>query len=160
MTNYWIFKVTDEASGLYGRNGVDIFEHRIKEKFWSIREYNEKGKKESKIFFLEKGDFVVFYLVGKFGSSFIGTCVLDSSYETLSEVDAKKIVHREYVDYNKVVFIRDIQKWKRHLPVQSLKDKELFHGRTSIGSYFQGSIKQIKNGEDFKALVALYKNFL
>jgi hypothetical protein len=157
LTNYWIFKAKDEAGGLYGRKGIEIFDHRIKEQFWGIREYTEKGKKETKLDALEKGDCVVFYLVGKYGGSFIGSCVLDSGYETLDEEQAKKIVHREYIDYNKGVFIKEIHKWAKHLPVESLRTAESFHNYGNLGAYFQGSIKKIKNSSDYKALITLTK---
>jgi hypothetical protein len=157
LTNYWIFKAKDEAGGLYGRKGIEIFDHRIKELFWSIRECTEKGKKETKLDALEKGDYVVFYLVGKYGSSFIGSCVLDSAYLTLDEEQAKKIVHREYIDYNKGVFIKEIHKWAKHLPVESLRTAESLHNYANLGAYFQGSIKKMKSSNDYTALIALHK---
>lgn len=154
MTNYWIFKVKDEAGGLYGRRGCDIFGHRTKEGFWAIRERSEDGKLEANVGFLEMGDYAVFYLVGKGGSRFLGTCVLDSGYTRLDAEQAKNIVHREYIDSNQGVFIKNVDKWAKPLPVECLRGKEsLAHGGGNFGAHFQGSIKKIKRKEDYDAIL-------
>jgi hypothetical protein len=150
LTNYWIFKVKDEMGGLYGRRGYVIFEHRTKEGFWAIRECSEKGKPEANIELLEKGDHAVFYLVGKGGSRFLGTCILDSGYTRLNAEQTKRIVHNEYIDSDQGVFIKEVDKWAKPLPVECLRGKESVG---NFGAHFQGSIKKIKRKEDYDALL-------
>ena len=140
MTNYWIFKVKDEFGGLYARKGIEIFEHRTKEGFWGIRALNEKGKLEKNVNQLAKGDFVVFYLVKTTGNCFVGTAVLDSVFQTLDDVQAKRLVHLEFIDWNQGVSLGDVNRWTKPLPVEYLAENSAFRGGNI---YFQGSIKRI-----------------
>lgn len=156
MVNYWIFKVKDEAGGLYGRNGIEIFNHRINEKFWGIREFNEKGKRDNKVDSLEEGDYAIFYLIGKNANSFIGNCILDSGYQTLDAGLSKNLVHKEYIDYNKGVFLKEAYKWVKHLPIDSLRSLESFN-ISGLGAYFQGNIKKLKNCYEYQAIINLHK---
>jgi predicted RNA-binding protein with PUA-like domain len=158
MVNYWIFKVKDEVGGLYGRRGFNIFEHRTQECFWGIREFSEKGKREANIDLLKKGDYAVFYLVAKEGSRFLGTCILDSGYTRLDEEQAKKIVHREYIDCDQGVFLRDVDRWAKPLPIENLRGKDSFVAMGGkLGSFFQGSIKKIKHPEDYSTIIKEHK---
>jgi hypothetical protein len=103
---------------------------------------------------LKKDDYAVFYLVGKGGSRFVGTCRLDSGYEQLNDEQKKGIVHAEYLDYEKGVFLRDVNKWGKPLPVESLRGKESFvTAGGKLGAYFQGSFKKLKSGEGYHIIV-------
>ena len=146
--DYWIFKVKDEVGGLYGRRGFAIYEHRMRDGFWALREQNEKGRLEANISLLKKGDCVVFYVVGLGGSRFLGTAVLDSGFETLDVEQAKKIVHREYLDWDQGVFLKDINRWVKPLPMEALRGKESFVANGGkFSTFFQGSIKKISRKE-------------
>ena len=148
MTNYWIFKVKDEIGGLYGRRGYVIFEHRTKEGFWAIREQSERRKTEINLELLGKGDHAVFYLIGIGGSRFLGTCILDSNYTRLDEEQAKKLVHDEYIDSPQGVFVKNVDKWAKPVPVERLRGKEsLAHRGGNVGAHFQGSVKKIERKE-------------
>ena len=148
VINYWIFKVKDEIGGLFGRRGHIIFDHRTSEGFWAIRERAVNGKLEAKASQLKKGDYAVFYLVDKDSNRFVGTCILDSGFTQLSEEQAKNIVHREFIDWNQGVFIKDVHKWAKPLPIKYLKEKESLGQRgVKVGTHFQGSIKEIDNKE-------------
>jgi|SRR3990170_6498385 len=154
ITAYWVFKVKTEEGGLWRRTGLNIFEHRIKECFWGIHEYSENGRLDANVRGLKKGDCVVFYLVGKGGSSFLGTCVLDSDFEKLDPEKAKKIIHREYLDWDQGVFLKEVSKWAKPLPIECLRGKKSFvAGGGKFGSYFQGSIKKIKHREEYDTIV-------
>ena len=146
--NYWIFKVQTEEGGLYRRRGFDLFVHRVKEGFWGLRKYNEKGHLEANIENLKKSDCVVFYLVGAGGGRFIGNCVLDSDFERLDPERAKLIVHSDYLDCETGVFLKDVERWAKPLPLENLRGKNSFvAGGGKFGSHFQGSIKKIKRKE-------------
>lgn len=156
--NYWIFKVKDETGGIYGRKGIEIFMHRTKEGFWGIKEFDEKGKRENSVEQLKKGDYAVFYLVSKSGNRFIGTCILDSDYIQLDDEQAKQIVHREYIDSQQGVFIKEVDRWPKPLPSEVLRGKASFmRGSGKIGPFFQGSLKKIKNTKDYEAIISTHK---
>ena len=158
MTNYWIFKVKDEEGGLYGRKAMDIFLHRTKEGFWGIRELDENGKHETNASLLKKGDSALFYLVSKSSSRFIGSCVLDSDFLKLDAEQAKNIIHREFIDPDQGVFIKNVDRWAKTLSVDSLRDGSPSANRSSkFGSFFQGSIKKIKNTNDYQAIINAHK---
>jgi len=147
-TNYWIFKVTDEVGGLYGRRGFSIFEHRAKECFWGLREQDSKGKSQPYLDALKKDDAVIFYLVGKGGSRFVGTAILDSDYQQLPDELREKVIHSEYLDYGKGVFLKGVKKWDKPLPIEGLSGKEsVVASGVKLTAYFQGSIKKIKKKE-------------
>ena len=147
-TDYWIYKVKDEIGGLYGRRGFAIYEHRMHDGFWAIRERNEKGRVEANVSLLKKGDCAVFYLVGLGGSRFLGTAILDSGFETLDDEKAKEIVHREYLDWDQGVFLKEINRWAKPLPIESLHGKESFVANGGkINPFFQGSIKKMGRQE-------------
>jgi hypothetical protein len=153
VTNYWIFKVKDEAGGLFGRMGYVIFDHRTSEGFWAIRERTVNGKPEAKVTQLQKGDYALFYLVDKEGGRFVGTCNLDSGFIQLSEEQAKKIVHREFIDWDKGVFIKDVEKWTKFLPIKVLREMESFGQRDAkVGTHFQGIIKKI-DPKTYRAII-------
>jgi hypothetical protein len=142
--DYWIFKVKDEVGGLYGRRGFAIYDHRMRDGFWALREENEKGRLEANISLLKKGDYALFYLVGLGGSRFLGTAILDSGFEQLDAETAKNIVHREYLDWDQGVFLKDINKWVNPLPMEALRGKESFVADGGkISPFFQGAIKKI-----------------
>jgi hypothetical protein len=148
LTNYWIFKVKDEIGGLYGRRGYVIFEHRTNEGFWAIREKSDHGKLEANLTLLAKGDRVIFYSIGKGGGCFLGTCILDSGYTQLNEDQTKKLVHSEFIDSDKGVFIKNVDKWHKPLPIECMRGKKsLSHKGINVGTHFQGSTKKIKSTE-------------
>jgi len=154
VVEYWIFKVKTEEGGLWRRTGQDIFNHRTKELFWGIREYGENERLEANVRNLKKGDRAVFYLVGKGGSSFLGTCVLDSGFERLNPEKAKEIVHREFLDCETSVFLKAVDRWAKPLPMECLRGKDSFvAGGGKFGSYFQGSIKKIKHKEEYDTII-------
>jgi hypothetical protein len=153
-TNYWIFKVKDEVGGIFGRRGFAIFEHRIKERFWCIKETDEKGRPQPNTDLLKKDDAVVFYLVGKGGSRFVGTAVLDSGYVQLNEEQTQGIVHRDFLDGDTGVFLKKVDKWAKPLPIESLRGKESWVAAGGkFGAYFQGSIKKMKDNEEYDIII-------
>jgi hypothetical protein len=159
--NYWIFKVKDEVGGLFGRRAFAIFDHRANERFWALRELNEKGKLEAHLKELKEGDKVIFFLVEKGKSRFVGTCVLDSGFLTLDEEKEKEILHSDFIDWNQGVFLGKVDKWDKPLPAECLRDNPSFvHSGGNLGAFFQGSIKKIKRSEDFGAIIREHKLFV
>ena len=122
--------------------------------FWGIKERSESGRLEAYVGELKKDDRVVFYLVGAKGSSFLGTCVLDSGFERLDPEIAKKIMHRDFLDWNEGVFLREIDKWAKPLPIENLREKGPFAtGGGKFGPFFQGTIKKIKRKAEYDTII-------
>lgn len=152
--NYWVFKVQTEEGGLWRRSGAELFGHRTREGFWGIREFDEKGRSTAKLAELQKGDLVVFYLVAQGGGRFVGTCVLDSGFERLDAESAERIVHREYLDSETGVFVTNVERWAKPLPIESLRGKDSFvAGGGKFGSHFQGSIKRIRHKQEYDTIL-------
>ena len=64
--------------------------------------------------------------------------VLQKSEET------KEIVHRDFLDWNQGVFLKNIRKWAKPLPMENLHGKESFvPDGERIVPFFQGNIKRI-----------------
>ena len=142
--------MTDEVGGLYGRRGFAIFEHRIKECFWGLREQDSKGKVQPNLDSLKKDDAIIFYLVakGKGGSRFVGTALLDSGYQEVPQEKIQYIVHSEYLDYGKGVFLKEVNKWTKPLPIEGLSGKEsVMASGVKLTAYFQGNLKKVSKRE-------------
>jgi hypothetical protein len=154
-TNYWIFKVRDEENAKYRRRGIDIFQHRISERFWGLPQYAETGKGTPHVMDLKTGDHILFYLVTPDGSRFLGNCILDSNYTTLDEEASKKLFHLEYIDHNQGVFLKNIDKWNKPVPVEQLKGKGSFvRGTGTFASFFQGNIKKMESRKEYEAVIS------
>lgn len=160
--NYWVFKVKEETGGLYLRPGADIYNHRMQDAFWSFREIVENEKSNSDIQQLQKDDNVVFYLIESGRESrFLGTALLDSTFEKLDAVKAKKIIHKEYLDFDQGVFLKSINKWVMPLPVDALRGKGAFgDGRAKFGQFFKGSIKKLNGIQEYETIIHEYKELL
>jgi hypothetical protein len=158
-TKYWVFKVKEEAGGLYRRSGIEIYGHRMSDGFWSIREDSEKTKSAADLSQLEKGDHAVFYLVepGR-ESRFLGTAILDSALEKLDAEKAKAIIHKDFLDTDQGVFLTGIDKWAKHLSVECLRGKGPFgDGRVKFSPFFKGNLKQLESREDYEIIIQEHK---
>ena len=123
MVDYWIFNVKDDKNDKYRRNGKEIYNHRMQEKFWGVQEHNSDGRNAANVCSLKIDDKVVYYLIGETGKQFLGTAVLASSFKTLEKDEIKKLTHGEYVDWNQGVHLKDVQKWNKTLPIERLRGK-------------------------------------
>lgn len=147
MTNYWIFKVKDDTNGKYTRKGIDIYKHRMKDKAWGLEECSEKGRRTANIGSLESGDRVLFYLCGKDGHCFLGTCSLNSRFKKGMPF------HEEYLDWKQGVLLTEIREWTRSLPIERLRGRVRFIPiGENYGSYIQGSITAISH-EDYETVI-------
>lgn len=153
MTNCWLFKVKDDSDGKITRKGIEIYNHRMQDRAWGLKTHSDSGRRTANIDKLRRGDKVLFYLGGKDGHCFLGTCTLNSSFQNLIEV----AVHEDYLDWKQGVLIKDIEKWNP-LPIERLRGKVRFVPiKGNYGSYIQGSITGI-SAEDYKTVVYENKN--
>ena len=156
MANYWIFKVTDAKNEKYSKEGIQIYNHRMSEFFWGIKEFTKNGRKAANIDHLRKGDAALFYLVGTRGHCFLGTCKLNSGFIRPKPGELEKITHEEYLDWKEGVFLdKDtIHVWAKPLPIERLRGKVHFvPNGENYGSYLQGSVTRIRNQQDYYAVV-------
>jgi len=149
LPNCWIFNVKDDENSKYGRTGNAIYNHRMQDCFWGLREVTEKGKRTANVACLKAGDRVLFYLVGKDGHCFLGTCVLASCFRKLEEKETGKF-HREWLDWKEGVDLKreSIDEWREPLIIHRLCGKVSFVPiGENYGSHLQGSVKKIDCNE-------------
>jgi hypothetical protein len=152
MTNYWLFKVKDDSYRNITMKGIDIYKHRMQDKAWGLKTHSESGRRTANIDKLRRGDRVLFYLGGKDGHCFLGTCTLNSGFQNMIE----SAVHEDYLDWKQGVLIKDIEQWENPLPIEQLRGKvHLVPIKGNYGSYIQGSITGI-SAEDHKTVI--YEN--
>ena len=99
MLHYWIFNVRDDESGEYSRTGTEIYNHRMQDCFWGLHEFTGSGRRTANVAALNRGDVVLFYLVGKDGHCFLGTCVLASGFTKLKRERADNLTHKKFLDW-------------------------------------------------------------
>ncbi len=140
MPSCWIFNVRDDENGKYSRTGNEIYSHRMRDYFWGLKERTETGRRTANVSSLQEGDNVLFYLAGKDGHCFLGTCVLASG------LTKSRIIHEEYLDWEKGVRLKkeSIEKWRKPLPIERLRGKVSFvpFGK-NYGWNLQGTVKKI-----------------
>ncbi len=85
MTNYWVFLVVDHK-GKGSPNAAEVFENRIKSKFWAL---NPKARHVKEV---QEGDKVVLCLAGKYCRGFAGSAVLASGLQELTN-NLRKNIH-------------------------------------------------------------------
>jgi len=158
---YWVFKVKQEVGGLYCRSGTEIYEHRMTDGFWGIKEDPAKSKSVDSLESLEKGDHVIFYLVEPGQESrFLGTATIDSNYHKIDSEKEAKIIHKAYLDCDQGVFLKEIDRWSSSLSVENLRGKGPFgDGRARFGPFFQGSVKLLESAEAFETIINEHKLF-
>jgi hypothetical protein len=153
LANYWIFKVKDDSNGRYTLTGFQIFNQRMEDKAWGIKEFTENGRKTANIAYLREDDKVLFYLCGKDGYCFIGAGVLETGFGK----SLKSVFHEEYLDWKIGVLLKKVDPWATWLPIEKLRGKVHFvpEGK-NYGSYMQGSITRITE-KDYNTIIKEHK---
>lgn len=143
MTNYWIFVVQDTKIGTKEMKGIEIYEQRMSDAFWGIGERTANRTK------LERGDKVVFYLGGREGHTFLGTCTLHSKSYKLKEEEREKLSHDSpFFRPNYGAKLKDIEKWDKPKPIQPLVEDLGFITKPEFwGTYLQGGIRAISEND-------------
>jgi hypothetical protein len=120
--------VADDENEKYSKRGIQIYNHRMRESFWGIKGVTKNGRKAANIDYLKKGDYVLFYLVGKGGQCFLGTSELASGFRSLEPDESARITHEEYLDWQQGVSLdKDtIHVWTKPLPIERLRGKVHF----------------------------------
>lgn len=149
----------DDKNEKFSRTGLEIFHHRMPEHFWGLRECNEAGRKTPNVAHLKKGDFVLFYLVGKY--CFLGTRVLESLFRSnLTLEELKDITHPEYLDWETGVFLEEgaFDDWsKKPMPITRVRGKVDFAPREkNWGQHLRGSVTRISE-KDYHTVVNEHK---
>ncbi len=149
MSNYWIFKVKADSDGEYSLTGLQIFEHRMQDKAWGIREQTENGRKTPNTALLAENDKVLFYLCGEEGYCFLGTGILKTGFGAKLE----SVFHKEHLDLITGAFLSKVEPWAIRLPLETLRGKVHFVPVSeNYGCYIQGSITRISE-KDYKTVI-------
>jgi hypothetical protein len=155
MPNYWIFNVRDDENAQYSRSGTEIYNHRMQDCFWGLHEFTESGRRTANVAALNEGDVVLFYLAGKDGHCFLGTCVLASGFTKLRKEPVNSLTHKKFLDWDEGVHLKreGIEKWTNSLSIELLRGKVSFLPiGENYGSYLQGSVKSIRK-QDFDTVM-------
>lgn len=136
--NYWIFIVTEKKIDNKTYKAEEIFNQRMKDKFWGI------GEKTPNRIFLKKEDKIIYY-IGLPKIVFAGTSKLASNCFNLDTSDKEKYSHRKEVyktDYG--VLLDEIDIWDDPKSVKELVPKLKFiENKEYWYSYFQGGVRSI-----------------
>lgn len=155
MPQYWIFNVKDDENGEYSRTGTEIYSHRMQDCFWGLREFTESRRRTANVAALNEGDVVLFYLVGKDGHCFLGTCILASGFTKLRRELIDSLTHKKFLDLDEGVHLKkeSIEKWTNPLSIERLRGKVSFLPiGENYGSYLQGSVKSMRK-QDFGTIM-------
>ncbi len=140
LVDFLIFNVKDDQNKKYHRKGIEIYNHRILEGFWGLREYTSDGRKVANISSLKENDGIVFYLIGEFGKRFLGTAALASVFVTLCKDEIDRLSHEQYIDLNHGVYLKNITRMNKTLPIERLRGKVSFVPvDENYGHYFKGA---------------------
>ncbi|GAI15597.1 unnamed protein product [marine sediment metagenome] len=134
--NYWIFIVTEKKIDDKTYKAEEIFNQRMKDKFWGI------GEKTPNRIFLKKGDKIIYY-IGLPKIVFAGTSTLASNCFKLDNSDKEKYCYREEVyktDYG--VLLDEIDIWDDPKSVKELvPELKFIENKEYWYSYFQGGVR-------------------
>lgn len=145
--NHWIFTVTGHKIEDEVYTPDEIFEQRMRDRFWGIGERTPNRKN------LQKGDRVVYY-VGSPRKVFAGTAMLGSDCFQLHEAQKREFGHgkRFYTsDYG--VLLADVDIWRTRKSVEALlPDLGFVENKEFWFSYFQGGVRQVTE-DDFNTII-------
>ncbi len=145
--NCWIFTVTQHKVNGEVLSADDIFNQRMKDKFWGLGEKTPNRRS------LQKGNRVVFY-IGLPRKEFAASAVLDSNSFELTEQQKEKYGHGHNFfrsDYG--VLLTEIQIWSKPRRVEDLvQDIKFIENKENWFAYFQGGVRQISE-EDYRTII-------
>jgi hypothetical protein len=147
LSNHWIFKVNDDSEGKISLEGIKIYNHRMSDRAWGIKEYTKAGRKAANVSHLKTGDRVIFYLCGNDGHCFLGTAILKTGFPLV-----ELVVHKEFLDWKWGVELTDFTPLARQVKIEELRGKVHFVPEgENYGSYIQGAITRIAE-EDYNLI--------
>lgn len=144
--NYWIFIVTGHRVDGETLTADEIFEQRMKDKFWGL------GEKTPNRNSLQKGDQIVYY-VGLPRKTFAASAVLSTSSFSLSKEQRSKFAHgKQFYQTEYGVLLENIQIWDNPRRVENLvSDLKFIENKEFWFAYFQGGVRQISE-QDFRTI--------
>jgi len=156
--NYWVFSVSDGKTETERISGIDVYKQRMSDAFWGLKERTVDGKRTANIGKLEEGDQVVFYLAGRSGQRFLGTCSLASGSRKLRESERKKFTHGTFFQSNHGVKLANIKIWNTPTPIRSLIETLDFIRNPEVWRcYLQGSIRAISE-RDYEIIISTHES--
>lgn len=144
--NYWIFIVTAHKLDDESYTAEEIFQQRMKDKFWGL------GEKTPNRRALQQGDQIIFY-VGLPHKVFAGSATISTGSCQLTK-DAQDAVSHGTKFYRAEfgVQLDNIRIWEHPRPVEELVPSLKFIvNKESWFAYFQGGVRQITE-EDFRTV--------
>jgi len=144
--NYWIFTVTEHKIDGETFTADDIFQQRMKDKFWGL------GEKTPNRRALQKGDQVIFY-VGLPRKVFAASAILSTDSFQLTEEQQRTFAHgKKFYRADYGVLLDNVQIWDKPPRVADLVPRLKFiENKEFWFAYFQGGVRQISE-EDFRTI--------
>ena len=145
--NHWIFTVTKQKSDGSVFTAREIYETRMKDRFWGLGHRTPNRK------YLQPGDRVVFY-VGSPDCVFAGTATLASeSFEPSASQRVKYSHDTSLYEAECGVELNEVDIWDSPTHVPDLvPDLNFVQNKQSWGVYLQGGIRGVTEG-DFATIV-------
>lgn len=152
MMNFWIFKVKDGKIDSKRMKGIEIYRQDMLDALWGLSKDVRNGRN------LSKGDYVVFYLAGRDGNSFLGTAILDSHLREFEKQEKeKRRAHGPFFSGNYGVKLKAIEIWETAKPIHLvINDFGFITNKKNWGSHLQGSIRAISES-DYKIIASLHE---
>jgi len=148
LVNYWVLVVTDQKVKDRVLEAIDLFNNRMRHKFWSFSKKNPRLKR------VTKGDKVAFFRGGEDGNVFVGTAKLASDPSPPSR-ELKRYVIDMPETMMKKVRLEEIHLFDKPRPVSDLVDKLSFiKKKERWQAYFQGGLVQISE-QDYNTIAAV-----
>ncbi len=146
--NYWVFIVTDQQENGQNYSAREVFEQRMKDRFWGLDERTPNRNN------VAPGDQIIFYL-GNPEKSFGGTAVLKSASITPSPTERETLSHhtQKVYQFDYGVWLDQIKIWETPRFVPDLVDQlDFIENKQYWGAYFQGGVRGISE-EDFREIL-------
>gem|GEM_PF-1194751 len=132
MVNHWIFVVTDQKVKNRVIEAIDLFNSRMRHKFWSFSTKNPRLKR------VTKNDKVAFLKGGEDGNTFVGTAKLASDPSPPSR-EFKKYVVDIPEKLMREVRLEETRLFEKPKPIRDILDKLSFiEKKDRWQAYLQG----------------------
>jgi len=152
MTKFWIFSVKGSRIKARKITGTEIYKQRMADKYWGIRK-NARNRTK-----LERGDLVIFYLTGKGGQMFLGTCTLDSAYHVLTRQERRRLIYGMFFRSAQGVRLTEIDRWDKPVSIRPLiKNLGFIKKPQEWECYLHGAIRRIPE-QDYDTIVSFYES--
>jgi hypothetical protein len=140
MHNYWVFVIVDHK-GRGAPNAAEIFENRVRKRFWALNPKAAHAKK------LQQGDRVVLCMAGKYSRGFAGQAVLDSGIRKITSREREHLRGLPSKGFSHSVRFKRVKPFKQIRCLGDYRGKVPFINGAKHPRLPQGSIIKIDRSQ-------------